>query len=80
MFAAKAGSLEGYVYQRDDETSLDDWVNNITGMYEALPANIKEEINDTFKGVLERTLSRAGKSLSVRNRELLTRMLGSLTA
>jgi len=36
LFAAKAGSLEGYLYSRRKVEPLDNWVNNLSRMYAAL--------------------------------------------
>ena len=63
FFAAKAGSLEGYLYQRDKLDKLDDWVNNIVKLHQGLPAEVKAQIRDDLKTVLERCLSNGEKSL-----------------
>jgi len=53
-FAAKAGSLEGYLYEREEVEPLDDWIGNIEKMYAGLPDNIKDEIKGEFGAVLTR--------------------------
>ena len=60
-FAASAGALEGYVFQRADlnPDSLNNWVKNLVKQYHALPVEAKE----SFQGSLDRTLGRAILSL-----------------
>ena len=79
LFAAKAGSLEGYLYHRDEADPLDNWVDNILRMHEQLPGRVKKEIGPELEGVLERTLARSGKGLDTRNRARLTGLLDSLS-
>ena len=55
-FAAKAGALEGYLYERERVEPLDNWVNNIVSMYSSLPFGMKEDIKSEFTVVLHRTL------------------------
>ncbi len=78
MFAAKAGSLEGYVYDRDTADSLDNWVDNIQRMYSEFSDARKKEIREPLKGVLERTISRAGTGLDARNKARIAALLQSL--
>jgi len=52
QFAAKAGSLEGYLYEREDLEPLDDWIGNIEKMHAGLPDNIKDEIKGELGSVL----------------------------
>ena len=78
LFAAKAGSLEGYVYRRDEADSLDNWVDNILKMYDQLPDRVKKEIAPELKVVLGRTLSRSGKGLDSKNRTRLAELLESV--
>ena len=70
-FAAKAGALEGYLYEREKIEPLDNWVNNIVSMYYNLPDKIKEEIKSEFTIVLNRTLKYGGKVLQ---KEIITRL------
>jgi hypothetical protein len=53
-FAAKAGSLEGYLYERERVEPLHDWVSNTEKMYAGLFDNIKDEIRGEFGSVLAR--------------------------
>jgi hypothetical protein len=77
-FAAKAGSLEGYLYERERVESLDDWVSNIERMYASLPDNAKEDIRDEFRSVLKRTLDYGGKVLEEDIRTRLNHLLSAL--
>ena len=62
-FAAKAGALEGYLYEREEVEPLDDWVSNIEKMYAGLPDNIKAEIRGEFGSVLTRISKYGNKVL-----------------
>jgi len=60
-FAASAGALEGYVYQRPvlDMAALKNWVGHIVAAYGHLPAEAVGE----FQPSLNQTLGRAARSL-----------------
>ena len=59
-FAAKAGSLEGYVYPKDLDTSyLPVWADHVVERYKALP----EEAKKQFQDLLDGTIGRAVQSL-----------------
>lgn len=77
-FAAKAGSLEGYLYEREKVESLHNWVSNIEKMYAGLPDNVKEDIRDEFRSVLKRTLDYGGKVLEEDIRTRLNHLLSAL--
>ena len=77
-FAAKAGSLEGYLYERERVESLDNWVSNIERMYASLPDNAKEDIREEFRSVLKRTLNYGGKVLEEEIRTRLEHLLSAL--
>ena len=77
-FAAKAGSLEGYLYEREKVESLDNWVSNIERMYASLPDNVKEDIRNEFSVVLTRTLTYGGKLLEQEIRTRLKDLLSTL--
>jgi hypothetical protein len=57
-FAAKAGALEGYVYPREkvDPAYLPRWVNNLVKDYQALPAEVRGELQDLCDGTLGRAI------------------------
>jgi len=76
-FAAKAGALEGYLYEREKVESLYDWVSNIERMYASLPDNVKEDIKNELSSVLTRTLTCGGKVLE---KEIRTRLNNLLLA
>ncbi|MGD9075838.1 MAG: hypothetical protein PVJ69_11560 [Desulfobacteraceae bacterium] len=61
-FAASAGALEGYVYQKDeiDMAALANWVENLVAAYNHLPS----EVLDEFQSSLDQTIGRAIRSLS----------------
>jgi hypothetical protein len=59
-FAAKAGSLEGYVYPKDfDRQYLPQWTDNLVSLYRGLPSEVREEI----QGECNETIGRAIQSL-----------------
>ncbi len=62
-FAAKAGSLEGYLFKRKDVESLANWVSNILSRYEELPANVKKDIKSDLLVVLNRVLEYGGQTV-----------------
>jgi hypothetical protein len=57
-FAAKAGALEGYVYPRDkvDLSYLPLWVDHLLERYLALPAEVREEFQNSCNGTIGRAI------------------------
>jgi len=70
-FAAKAGALEGYLYEREKVDPLDNWINNIVSLHSNLPDSIKEDIKSEFTVVLTRTLQHGQ---SVLEKEITTKL------
>lgn len=70
-FAAKAGALEGYLYERESLEPLDNWVENIEKMYGSLPDGVKDHVKKEFGEVLRRVLIYGDKSLE---KELKTKL------
>jgi hypothetical protein len=62
-FAASAGALEGYVYERTqiDMQALAIWANNLLDAYRILPPDVR----DTCQSSCDRTLGRAILSLNI---------------
>jgi len=59
-FAAKAGSLEGYVYPKEIDVSyLPNWVDHLVQGYRALPEEVRRELQD----LCNETMGRAIQSL-----------------
>ena len=60
-FAAKAGSLEGYVYpnKKLDVSFLPAWSDNLVARYWDLPPEVREE----FQSLCDETLGRTIRSL-----------------
>jgi len=77
-FAAKVGSLEGYLYEREKLDSLSDWVNNIENMYKHLPHNVKEDIKAEYGTVLARSLKNGERVLGDEIESRLNKMLSEL--
>lgn len=57
-FAAKVGSLEGYVYARnkDDIGPLTPWVDHAIRDYNALPPEVRQEFQDLCDGTVGRAI------------------------
>jgi len=57
-FAAKAGSLEGYVYPggKADLKYLPQWSDNLINLYRSLPPEARDEIQDACDETLGRTI------------------------
>jgi len=79
-FAAKAGALEGYLYEREKIEPLSNWVNNMHVMYDKLPADVKKEIKEEYGTVLTRILQHGEKVLSDEIKSKLNSMLSELGA
>jgi hypothetical protein len=57
-FAAKAGSLEGYVYARnkDDIGPLTPWVDHVIRDYNDIPPEVRQEFQDLCDGTVGRAI------------------------
>ena len=77
-FAAKAGSLEGYLYERENIEPLSNWVSNLETMYASLPEEVKDQIRNELSTVLERTLNYGGTRLEEEIRTRLNNLRSSL--
>ena len=75
LFAAKAGSLEGYLFQRTDVEPLENWVDNIVRMYQELPAAVKKDVAPVLAAVLKKTLDYGETVLESVLREKLEQVL-----
>ena len=74
-FAAKAGALEGYLYEREIVEPLYDWVANIEKMYASLPDKAKKDVKNEFSRVLTRILTYGEKVLEEEIRTRLNNLL-----
>lgn len=77
-FAAKAGALEGYLYEREKLEPLDNWVANIDVMYRSLPDSAKDDIKGEFSIVLRRILTYEAKVLGEEIKTKLNNLLLAL--
>jgi len=75
LFAAKAGALEGYLYERKKVEPLTVWVDNIDEMYRDLPPEVKREVDPAFTPVLKRILSYGTRTLEPEQREKIEQMI-----
>ncbi|MFH1775049.1 MAG: hypothetical protein ABH839_00105 [Chloroflexota bacterium] len=63
LFAAKSGSLEGYLFERSEVEPLVGWVDNIDRMYRDLSPAARQEIAPVLAPVLEKILEYGERSL-----------------
>ena len=77
-FAAKAGALEGYLYEREKLEPLDNWVANIDVMYRSLPDRAKADIKEEFSIVLRRIMTYGAKVLGEEIKTKLNNLLLAL--
>jgi len=80
LFAAKAGSLEGYLFKRDKVEALENCIGNISEMYQEMPSGVREEVNPVFVPVLERALEYGKATLEAGLKEKLEQMLMAASA
>ncbi len=76
--AAKAGALEGYLYERDKLEPLDNWVANIDAMFRSLPDSVRDNIKEEFGIVLRRSLTYGAKVLEEEIKTKLNNLLLAL--
>jgi hypothetical protein len=77
-FAAKAGALEGYLYEREKIEPLSDWVSNLEAMHANLPEEVKRQIRHELGDVLSRTLTYGGAHVEEEIRTRLNTLRSSL--
>ena len=77
-FAAKAGALEGYLYEREQVESLHNWVSNIEKMYRGLPDEVREDAKQEFREVLRKILTYGDKVLEDALKTKLMSLLSEL--
>jgi hypothetical protein len=75
LFAAKVGSLEGYLFERESVEPLTNWVDNVSRMYSDLPSEMKKELAADLVPVLKRVLEYGGKMLEAGLKEKLEQVL-----
>jgi hypothetical protein len=75
LFAAKVGSLEGYLFERESVEPLTNWVDNISRMYGDLPPEVKKELAADLVPVLKRVLQYGAKTLEAGLKEKLEQLL-----
>ena len=63
LFAAKAGALEGHLFERSEVEPLTNWVDNISRMYCDLSLEVRKELAPVLVPVLKRTLEYGKKVL-----------------
>jgi hypothetical protein len=78
-FSAKVGCLEGYLHERKDAniSTLPNWVGNIERMYRDLPEEVKRDVLEDYKNILEKILQSLGKLLKKQD-GMLTKLKGMI--
>lgn len=76
--AAKAGALEGYLYEREKLEPLDNWVASIDAMFRSLPDSVRDNIKEEFGVVLRRSLTYGAKVLEEEIQTKLNNLLLAL--
>ncbi|MFC1870419.1 hypothetical protein ACFLYE_04040 [Chloroflexota bacterium] len=79
LFAAKAGSLEGYLFQRGEVEPLTGWIDNMVEMYRGLSPAVKREANPACAPVLRRILEYGEKTLEPGLRKKVEQILQEAT-
>lgn len=77
-FAAKAGALEGYLYERERVEPLANWIENIEKMYRSLPDDVREDVKKEFAEVLRKVIKYADKTLDPDLQTKLRNLLSEL--
>ena len=80
FFAAKLGALEGYLCKRRRVEPLDNWIGNISSMYQDLSPGLKKELAPDLVPVLERILEYGKRVFDTEQRGKLERMLQECSA
>lgn len=75
FFAVKLGALEGYLCERSRVEPLDNWIGNISRMYQDLSPGLKRELAPDLVPILERILEYGKKVFSTEQKRKLERML-----
>ena len=75
LFAAKAGALEGYLFEREKVEPLTNWVDNISRMYRDLPPEATRELAVDLVPVLKRVLEYGARTLEAGLKEKIERIL-----
>lgn len=79
-FAAKTGSLEGYLFKRKEVDSLANWIGNILSMYENLQINVKKEIKPDLLIVLNRIIEYGPKTIPSDLKEKIEKMIAQINS
>ncbi len=74
-FAAKVGSLEGYLFKRDEAEPLTNWVGNIEKMYQGLPAAVRKDVKEELQAVLQKILEYGDRVLEPGLKQTLSKLL-----
>lgn len=80
LFAAKAGALEGYLFERTDVEPLTNWIDNIVRMFYDLSPEVRKELAPVLVPVLERTLKYGKDVLEPALKEKLEQILQESSA
>lgn len=79
-FAAKTGSLEGYLFKRKEVESLANWVGNIVSMHEDLQAKVKKEIKPDLLIVLNRIIEYGPETIPSDLKDKIGKMIARINS
>ena len=80
FFAAKLGALEGYLFERRRVEPLDNWLGNISRIYQDLSPASKKKLAPDIVPVLERILEYGKRAFKPEQKGKLERMLRECSA
>lgn len=80
LLAAKAGALEGYLFERKKVESLANWIDNIHQMHHNLSPEVRKELAPVLAPVLERALKSGKEALAPALKEKLEQILQESSA
>lgn len=75
LLAAKAGALEGYLFERKEVEPLTNWIDNICQRHHDLAPEVRRELAPVLAPVLERALEHGKEALAPALKEKLEQIL-----
>lgn len=80
LLAAKAGALEGYLFERTEVEPLANWIDNIRQRHHNLSPEVRKELAPVLAPVLERALEYGKETLSPALKEKLEQIFQESSA
>ncbi len=79
LLAAKAGALEGYLFDRKEVASIANWIDNIRQGRHDLSPEVRKKLAPVLTPVLERALEHGKETLSPALKEKLAQIFQEST-